>query len=260
MAWAMTEPGAGSDIGSIQTSAEERHGEYVVNGQKLFISLAHAAHMYLVIARFGGIPGLAGLGAVLVPRDTPGLRLGRKISTLGIRGTGMGELFFDDCAVPAENVLLGAGGFRKILTIMSGERIAGNPPVSVGIAQAALEASIAYLTQRQQFGHPLADFQGLRWKLADMALKVDAARLLVYRAAANAAGGAPSILEASMAKAFANEAAIAVTNDALQIHGAYGYTDELPIEKMVRDARGMAIGDGTVEVQRNLIASQLLRA
>lgn len=259
LAWGMTEPGAGSDIGSLQTSAQERNGECVLNGQKIFISLAHAAHLFLVIARFEKIPGLDGLGAVLVPRDAPGLRLGRKIKTLGIRGTGMGELFFDDCVVPAENVLLGAGGFRKILTIMSNDRIAGNPPVSVGIAQAALDAAIAYLGQREQFGRKLAEFQGLRWKLADMAIKVDTARLLVYRAAANAAQGSPSILEASIAKTFANEAAISVTSDALQIHGAYGYTDELPIEKMFRDARGLAIGDGTVEVQRNLIASQLLR-
>lgn len=260
MGWGMTEPAAGSDLGSIQTTATLRDGRYVLNGQKTFISLAHVAHLFLVIARIGDRPGLEGLGAVLVPRDTPGFSVGAKIRTLGIRGTGMGELFMDNCEVPEENLLIpSGGGFRQLLSIMSGERVAGNPPISLGIAQGALDATVSYMQERVQFGQRLAEFQGLRWMLADMAIKLEAARLLVYRAAANAGAGAPSLFEASVAKTVANEAAIDIANSALQIHGAYGYTTELPLERMVRDARGMAIGDGTVQIQRNLIASQLLR-
>jgi butyryl-CoA dehydrogenase len=259
MGWAMTEPGAGSDIGSIQTTAVRDGDQYVLRGQKTFISLAHAAHAFFVIARIGNTPGLDGLGALIVPKDTPGFVVGTKLRTLGLRGTGMGELFFDQCAVPAENLVIPPGGFRQVLQIMSGERVVSNPPVSLGIAQAALEASIAYMQERVQFGQRLADFQGLRWMLADMAIKLEAARLLVYRAAANAHDGLPTALEASMAKTLANEAAIEITNAALQIHGAYGYTTDLPLERMVRDARGLSIGDGTVQIQRNLIASQLLR-
>lgn len=258
--WGMTEPAAGSDLGSIQTTAVRRDGSYVLNGQKTFISLAHVAHVFLVIARIGNTPGLEGLGAILVPRDAPGFSLGAKIRTLGIRGTGMGELFFDNCTVPEENLLLPSGGFRQVLSIMSGERVAGNPPISLGIAQAALDASVAYMQQRVAFGQRLAEFQGLRWMLADMAIKLEAARLLIYRAAVNAEGGLPSLFEASVAKTLANEAAIDIANAALQIHGAYGYTTDLPIERMLRDARGMAIGDGTVQIQRNLIASQLLKS
>lgn len=260
MGWGMTEPAAGSDLGSIQTTATLRDGRYVLNGQKTFISLAHVAHLFLVIARIGDRPGLEGLGAVLVPRDTPGFSVGAKIRTLGIRGTGMGELFMDNCEVPEENLLIpSGGGFRQLLSIMSGERVAGNPPISLGIAQGALDATVGYMQERVQFGQRLAEFQGLRWMLADMAIKLEAARVLVYRAASNAEGGAPSLFEASVAKTVANEAAIDIANSALQIHGAYGYTTELPLERMVRDARGMAIGDGTVQIQRNLIASQLLR-
>lgn len=259
LAWGMTEPSAGSDIGSMQTRAVLRDGQYVINGQKTFISLAHVAHACLVLTRIGDTPGLAGLGAIMVPRDTPGFTVGAKIRTLGIRATGMGELFFDDCTVPAENLILPPGSFREVLQVMSGERVAGNPPISLGVAQAAFDASLSYVQQRSQFGRHLADFQGLRWMLADMAIKLEAARLLVYRAAASAEGGIPSTVDASMAKTFANEAAIEITNAALQLHGAYGYTTELPIERMLRDARGMAIGDGTVQIQRNLIAAELLR-
>jgi butyryl-CoA dehydrogenase len=257
--WGMTEPAAGSDLGGIQTTARRCDGGYVLNGQKTFISLAHVAHLFLVITRIGDAPGLDGLGAFLVPRDTPGFSLGAKIQTLGIRGTGMGELFFDNCQVAADDLLIPPGGFREVLRIMSGERVAGNPPISLGIADAALEATVAYMHQRRQFGPSLADFQGLRWMLADMAIKLEAARVLVYRAAANAENGIPSAFEASVAKTMANEAGIEITNAALQIHGAYGYTTDLPIERMLRDARGMAIGDGTVQIQRNLIASHLLR-
>jgi butyryl-CoA dehydrogenase len=260
IAWGMTEPDAGSDIGSMKTAASESGDGYVVTGQKTFISLCHVAHMFLVIARFGGTPGLEGLGAILVPRETPGCALGAKIETMGMRGSAMGEVFFNECLVPRENVLIPPGGFRSVLGIMSSERVAGNPPVSLGIAQAALDATIPFLQQRVQFGRKLAEFQGLQWMLADMVIKLDAARLLVYRAAANAEKGLPSILESAIAKTAANEAAVDISNTALQMHGASGYTTALPLERLVRDARGMAIGDGTVQIQRNLIASQVLRA
>jgi butyryl-CoA dehydrogenase len=261
ISWGMTEPGAGSDIGSINTTVHAcADGGYVVSGHKTFISLAHVAHMYLVIARFGDTPGLPGLGAILVPRDAPGCSLGARIDTMGMRGSAMGEVFFNECHVPRENVLIPPGEFRRVLSIMSSERVAGNPPVSLGIGQAALDATVTYLQQRVQFGRKLAEFQGLQWMLADMVIKLEAARLLVYRAAVNAENGLPSILEASIAKTAANEAAVEIANNALQMHGATGYTTDLPLERLVRDARGMAIGDGTVQIQRNLIAAQVLRA
>ncbi|MDQ1617631.1 MAG: hypothetical protein QOE19_200 [Actinomycetota bacterium] len=258
IAWAMSEPGAGSDIGGMHTNAVRTGSGYRVSGEKTWISLATAADVFVVITRFEGAPGLKGLGAVIVDRDTPGLQVGKKVHTMGMRGTGMASVLLDGCEVPDENVLLGPGQYRALLAIMSGERVAGNPPVSLGIAGAALTAAKAYLGAREAFGQKLSEFQGLRWKLADMAIQLECARVLVYRAAANAGSGLPSTFEASVAKVVANEAAVAIADAALQIHGAAGYGLEFPVERMARDARGMCIGDGTVEIQRNLIAAELL--
>lgn len=258
LSWAMSEPGAGSDIGRMHTNASAVSDGYLLSGEKTWISLATVADYFVVITRFDGEPGLPGLGAVVLPRETPGLEVGAKIETLGIRATGMATVRFDGCFVPAERVLLGPGRFRDLLRIMSGERAAGNPPIALGIGQAALEAARGYLGTREVGGHLLRDFQGLRWQFADLVVRLEAARLLVYRAAANAAAGLASDVEASMAKIAANEAAIAVADTALQIHGAAGYGREFPVERMLRDARGLSIGDGTVEVQRNLIAGDLL--
>lgn len=258
IAWGMSEPGAGSDIGRMSTNAKKVAGGFSIRGEKTWISLAREADVFVVITRFENTPGLDGIGAILVPRDIPGLEVGPKIKTLGIHGTGMASLFFDGCEVPDENVILGPGNFRQLLEIMSGERVVSNPPISLGIAAAALQSVRDYLPARPVSGQPLSNFQGLRWKVADMAIQLESARLLVYRAAANAGSGLPSSLDASIAKVAANEAAVKIADTALQLHGAAGYSLQFPVERLVRDARGMCIGDGTVEIQRNLIANAVL--
>ncbi|MBI1737209.1 MAG: acyl-CoA dehydrogenase family protein [Candidatus Rokubacteria bacterium] len=259
IAWAMSEPGAGSDLRSLACRARRDGDHWVVSGTKTFCSLGGVAHVMVVIARFDEIAGFPGLGALVVEQESPGFVRGRDIREMGLRGTAMADLFFDDCRVPLENLLIAPGEFKKILAIMDGERTAGNPPMSLGLAQGALDAALAYAAERRAFGQRVADFQGIRWMLAEMAMKVEAARLLVYRAAWRAAGGEPDPFEASVAKAFTNEAAVEVCNAALQIHGGYGYTRDFPVERMLRDARGLSIGDGTTEIQKNIIAKHLVR-
>jgi butyryl-CoA dehydrogenase len=258
LSWGMSEPGAGSDIGNMRTNAVSDGTDFLVSGEKTWISLATVADVFLIVTRFNGEPGLKGLGAVVMPRDTPGLEVGPKIETLGIRGTGMASVHLDNCRVPAANVLLGPGRYRDLLHIMNGERAAGNPPISLGIAGAALAAAQAYLATREVSGRKLQDFQGLRWKFADMVVALEAARMLVYRAAAEAGSDLASNVHASVAKIAANEAAIGIADAALQMHGAAGYTTDFDVERMFRDARGLSIGDGTVEVQRNVIAGEML--
>jgi len=260
IAWAMSEPGAGSDLRNLVCRARRTGDGYVLDGRKTFCSLGGVSHLNVVICRFDDVQGFPGLGAVIVEDSFPGFSRGRDIPEMGLRGTAMADLVFEGCRVPRENLLIAPGEFRKILKIMDGERTAGNPPMSLGIAQAALEAALKFAQEREAFGQRVADFQGIRWMLADMAIKVEAARLLVYRAAWRAARGEPDPFEASVAKAFTNEMAVAVCNDALQIHGGYGYTREFPVERMLRDARGLCIGDGTTQIQKNIIAKHLVGA
>ncbi len=259
IAWAMSEPGAGSDLRNLACRARRAGDGYVLDGRKTFCSLGGVSHLNVVICRFDEVQGFPGLGAVIVEDSFPGFSRGQDIPEMGLRGTAMADLAFEGCRVPAENLLIAPGEFKKILQIMDGERAAGNPPMSLGIAQAALEAALTFAQEREAFGQRVADFQGIRWMLADMAIKVEAARLLVYRAAWRAAQGEPDAFEASVAKAFTNEMAVAVCNDALQIHGGYGYTREFPVERMLRDARGLCIGDGTTQIQKNIIAKHLDR-
>lgn len=259
-AWAMSEPGGGSDVARLRTQARSDGEEVVLNGEKTWISMAEHAGVFVVIARFDGIEGMAALGAIVVDRDTPGLEVGPHISTMGINGSGMASVFMDDCRVPVGDVIVPAGGYKTLLGIMSGERIVSNPPISLGLAGAAFDAAIDHLTHREAFGQTLGDFQGLRWRIAELAIQLEAARLLVYQAAFNADQGNISIAEAAMAKIAANEAAVRITDAAVQIHGASGYTKEMGVERLARDARGMAIGDGTVEIQRNLLAATILRS
>ena len=259
IAWAMSEPGAGSDLRNLVCRARRTGDGYALDGRKTFCSLGGVSHLNIVICRFDDVAGFPGLGALIVEEGFPGFSRGRDIPEMGLRGTAMADLVFDNCRVPAENLLIAPGEFKKILQIMDGERTAGNPPMSLGIAQAALEAAIRFAQEREAFGQRVADFQGIRWMLADMAVKVEAARLLVYRAAWRAARGEPDPFESSAAKAFTNEMAVEVCNDALQIHGGYGYTREFPVERMLRDARGLCIGDGTTQIQKNIIAKHLDR-
>jgi hypothetical protein len=255
---AITEPEAGSAATDLLTRAEETPDGWRLTGHKRYITGAGTSRLYLVYARFDGRAGADGIGGVFVERDTPGFRIGRRELMMGLRGIPEGELHFDGCVVPRDHLLVGPGdGFKKLMRAYNGQRL-GAATVALGLAQGAYERALAFSTERRQFGRPIADFQGLRWKLADMAVKLDAARLLIHRAAVRADRGFPDQLEAAKAKTFAAETAQAVTNEALQIHGAAGYGRSLPLERMVRDARMFAIGGGTLEMMRNLIADGLL--
>ena len=255
---AITEPDAGSAATDLTTRVEEAPEGWSVTGHKRYITGAGTSRLYLVYARFGARAGAAGIGGVFVERDTPGFTIGRREFMMGLRGIPEGELHFEQCLVPRENVLVVPGdGFKKLMRAYNGQRL-GAATVALGLAQGAYERALAYAVERRQFGRPIADFQGIRWKLADMAIKLDAARLLIHRAAARGGHDFPDALEAAKAKTFAAETAQAVTSEALQIHGAAGYGRSLPLERMVRDARMFAIGGGTLEMMRNVIADGVL--
>jgi alkylation response protein AidB-like acyl-CoA dehydrogenase len=254
----ISEPEAGSAATDLTTRAEEAPGGFLLTGHKRWITGAGTSRLYLVFARFGDRPGAEGIGALLVERDTPGFRVGARDYMMGLRGIPEGQLHFERCLVPRENLLVEPGdGFKKLMRAYNGQRL-GAATVALGLAQGAYEHARRYATERRQFGRPIADFQGIRWKLADMAVRLDAARLLIHRAAARAGRGLPDALEAAKAKTFAAETAQQVTSEALQIHGAAGYARGLPLERMVRDARMFAIGGGTLEMMRNLIADHVL--
>jgi alkylation response protein AidB-like acyl-CoA dehydrogenase len=255
---AISEPAAGSAATDMTTRADETPTGFRLTGHKCWITGAGTSRLYLVYARFGNRAGADGIGGVFVERDTPGFRIGRRELMMGLRGIPEGELHFEGCEVPSQNLLAGPGdGFKKLMSAYNGQRL-GAATVALGIAQGAYERALAYAAERRQFGHPIGDFQGIRWKLADMAIKLDAARLLIHRAAVRADRGFPDALDAAKAKTFAAETAQEITSQALQIHGAAGYGRTLPLERMVRDARMFAIGGGTLEMMRNLIADRLL--
>ncbi len=258
-AWSMSEANAGSDVGNVQTRAVLRGDHYVVNGSKLWCSGAQVADVFLVLVRLSDEPGMKGVGALLVERGTPGFSVGRHLDLLGLRGTGMAELVFQDCPVPADNLLLTAGRIKELLRVFDADRIIGNPPICLGLAHAALAQAAQHLKDRVQFGRPLADNQGLQWKLADMAIDLEAARALVYEAAASLDRGQHPVAQVSIAKTYANEMAVRVTNQAMQLAGAFGLSEEYPFERYFRDARGMSIGYGTTEIHRNVIAREILK-
>lgn len=256
---AITEPDAGSAATSLTTSAVRDGDEIVLNGTKCWITGAGVSRLYLVFARFDGTPGARGIGGVLVNADAPGLSVARVPLMMGVRGMPEGEVVFSDCRVPAANLLVPPGdGFKKLMRCYNLQRV-GAAAVALGVAQGALDLAIDYAGARRQFGQPIGEFQGVRWKLADMHTRLEAARLLIYRAASETVDGYPDKMNAAIAKLTASEAAIEVTNDALQLHGAKGYSCDLPLERMARDARMFAIGGGTVEMQRNLIGAELLK-
>jgi alkylation response protein AidB-like acyl-CoA dehydrogenase len=257
-AWSMSEANAGSDVGNVQTKAVRDGDHFVINGSKLWCSAAQVADLFLVLVRLDAAPGLRGVGAVLVERGTPGFSIGKHLDLLGLRGTGMAELVFEDCRIPAENLLLPAGRMRELFSVLDADRIVGNPPICLGIAEAALENVVQHVRDRSQFGAPLADNQGLQWKLADMAIDIEAARALLYRAAARVDQGEGSIVDTSITKTYVNQMAVRVTNEAMQLAGAYGLSEEYPYERYFRDARGMSIGYGTTEIHRSSIAREIL--
>jgi alkylation response protein AidB-like acyl-CoA dehydrogenase len=255
---AITEPEAGSAATDLATRADEAPEGWTLSGEKRWITGAGTSRLYLVYCRMGARPGAEGIGGLLVERDAPGFSIGERDRTMGLRGIPEGRLHFDRCRVPREQVLVGPpDGFKKLMRAYNSQRL-GAATVALGLAQGAYEHALAYAQERRQFGRPIADFQGIRWKLADMAIALDAARLLIYRAACTSVDGFPDPLESAKAKTFAAETAQAVTSQALQIHGAAGYGRGLPLERMMRDARMFAIGGGTVEMMRNLIADRIL--
>ena len=252
----MTEPEAGSDLTSLSTKAVDDGDHYILNGRKVFITGGgHASH-YFVYTRFGDAPGYKGIGGLLVEKGTPGFTFGKQEDFLGLRGMPSCELIFEDVRVPKKNLVIKAGDFNKLMLTFDIERC-GNAAMCLGVAGAALNESIAYAQARQAFGRPICEFQAIQFMTVDMAMKLDAARLLVYRAAAGAGQGLPSIYEASMAKCFANEMVIEVTNTAMQVFGGYGYSKDFPMERMLRDARAWGVAGGTVQMLRLTMASVL---
>jgi butyryl-CoA dehydrogenase len=253
----MTEAEAGSALTDLRTRAEPDPGGWRLNGRKVFCSGGGHSEAYLVYCRFGDAPGAKGIGALLVEKGTPGLSFGKQEQYMGLRGLPGSDLVFEDCIVPEENVVVAAGGFRSLMECFDIERC-GNATMALGIATGALEVARDHALERETFGKPIAERQAIQLLIADMATRVDAARLLVYRAAVNASSGFPSVQETSMAKVFANETAKAVTDMAMEVLGGYGYSTEYPVERMLRDSRGWPLAGGTLQMQKIIIASTVL--
>ena len=257
--FALTEAGAGSDPASLETTATRRQGGYVINGTKLFITNGDRAGTVVVFATVDKSLRQRGITAFVMDRDTPGLSVGKHENKMGLRGLSSVELIFQDCYLPEGNRLGGEGqGLRIALDALDVSRVTVGAE-AVGISRAAFEAALKYAKERRQFGQPIAGFQAIQWMLADMATQIDAARLLTYRAATLQDGKQPFAKEASMAKVFASEVAMFVTNKAIQIFGGYGYVKEYPLERYLRDAKITEIYEGTSEMQRMTIARQLLK-
>ena len=253
----MSEPNAGSALTDLSTRAVVEGDKVRITGQKRWSSGAGHADGYLVYCRMSDAPGAKAIGAVYVERDTPGLAFGKQEELMGFRGVPSADMFFDDVSVPAGNVVVGAGGFRKLMEAFDLERC-GNSMMSLALAQASLDFVVEYVQQRRQFGKPIVEFQAVQMKLAEMAMKTEAARLLIYKAITNAAAGMPSVLESSMAKCFANEMTREVTGAAIQLMGGYGYSKEFPMERRFRDAWGWGIAGGAIDIQKINIASALV--
>ena len=257
IAVAISEPDAGSAATDMATKARVQGDEVVINGAKRWCSGAGHAEQYLVYVRFDESRGASGLGAVIVDKDTPGLTFGPRENLMGFRTVHSADMFFDDVRVPVDNIIVPEGGFKKLFTAFSIERL-GNATNSLAIGQAALDKVAAYVQERKQFGKQIVEFQLVQGSLADMVMQVDATRLLIYRAAQHAGTGTPVPLEASIAKCFANEMAKNVSDLAVQLLGGYGYSAEYDVERMHRDAHGWALAGGTPSMQRIRIVSEYL--
>jgi hypothetical protein len=259
-AWGLTEPGAGSDAGGTRATAERDGDEWILNGTKTFITHASVGDAAVLVARTSPERGHHGISAFFVPFDRPGVSAGKKENKLGMRASDTSSLVLEDCRVPAGYLLGEEGdGFVQAMKVLDGGRIS-IAALSVGIARGALDATLEYATVREQFGKPISSFQLTRAKLADMATWVDAARLLTQRSAAMKDAGLKTTRESAMAKVYASEVAVAVAEEAVQIHGGYGYTKEYPVERAWRDAKLCTIGEGTSEIQRMVIARELLKS
>ena len=258
-AWGLTEPGSGSDAGSARMTAVRKKDCWVLNGTKTFCTNGHYADVLVVIAVTDRTAHTHGLSAFIVEKGTQGFRAGKKENKLGLRASDTAELIFEDCCVPTENLLGKEGdGFIDAMRVLDGGRIS-IAALSLGMAEGAHEAALKYSKQRKQFGRAISDFQAIQWKLADMATEIEAARLLTYRAASMKDAGLKTTLESSMAKLYASEVAVRCANEGVQIHGGYGFIKDYPAEKFYRDVKLCTIGEGTSEIQRLVIARQILK-
>ncbi len=259
-AWGLTEPSAGSDAGALETTAERKKNGYVLNGTKVFTTHGSLAGVYVILAKTDRTAGKKGITAFIIERGTPGLILGKREEKLGMRTSDTASVILEECFVPEENIVGGepGQGFSQVLEVLNGGRV-GIGALALGLAEGAFESALHYAKERTQFGRPLIDFQSISFMLADMATQIEAARLLVYRSAWLRDQGKPAVKEASMAKLFASEVAVRVAEQALQIYGGYGFVKDYPVEKYYRDVKLTTIGEGTSQIQRIVIARQLLK-
>ena len=258
-AFGLTEPQAGSDAGATRTRAVRDGSQWVINGQKIFITNGSVADVVVITAKTDPERGTRGISSFIVEKGTPGFQPGRDEEKMGLRGSVTSELFFEDCRIPAENLLGKENeGFKQFLITLDAGRIA-IAAMAVGLAQGAFEKAVAYAKERVQFGQPIAKFQAIQWMIADTATEIEAARLMVHRAAWLKEQGARFTKEASMAKLFATEVSERACRKAIQIHGGYGYVREYGVERMYRDQRLCAIGEGTNEIQRLVISRHVLQ-
>jgi len=257
VAIAMSEPNAGSALTDLSTYGEIENERVTLNGTKRWCSGGGHADGYVVYCKLSDEPGVRSIGAVFVEKGTQGLSFGKQEELMGWRGVPSADIFFDNVTVPIDNIVVPAGGFKKMMAAFDLERC-GNATMALAQASASLDDAIKYVQERKQFGKPLVDFQAVQLKIAEMRMQVDAARLLIYRAAANSQDGMPSIEESSIAKCFANEISRTVTGNAMQLFGAYGYSKEYPMERRMRDAWGWGIAGGAIDIQKGNITSAIV--
>ena len=258
-AWGLTEPGSGSDAGGARCSAVRKGNKWVLNGTKTFCTNGHYADVMVVIAVTDKTAHTHGLSAFVVEKGTKGFRAGKKENKLGLRASDTAEMIFEDCEIPAENLIGKEGdGFIDAMRVLDGGRIS-IAALGLGMAQGAYESALNYSKERKQFGKAISEFQAIQWKLADMSVEIDAARLLTMRSAWMKDDGQKTTLESSMAKLYTSEVAVRAANEAVQIHGGYGFIKDYPAEKFYRDVKLCTIGEGTSEIQRLVIARQILK-
>ena len=257
LAVSMSEPNAGSALTDLSTKGVVGDDHVILNGTKRWCSGAGHAEAYVVYCRMSDEQGAKGIGAIVVEKDTPGFSFGKQEHHMGFKGVASADMYFDNVKVPVENILVPAGGFSKLMEAFDLERC-GNTTMSLAVAQSAFDFVLSYTQERKQFGKPLIDFQAVQMQIAEMKMKLDAARLLLYRAVVNAESGLPSIADSSIAKCFANEIAREVTGKAMQLMGGYGYSTEFPLEQKMRDAWGWGIAGGAIDIQKINITSAIV--
>ena len=257
LAVSMSEPSAGSALTDLSTKGVVGDDHVILNGTKRWCSGAGHAEAYVVYCRMSDEQGAKGIGAIVVEKDTPGFSFGKQEHHMGFKGVASADMYFDNVRIPIENILVPAGGFSKLMEAFDLERC-GNTTMSLAVAQSAFDFVLSYTQERKQFGKPLVDFQAVQIQIAEMKMKLDAARLLLYRAVVNAESGLPSIADSSIAKCFANEIAREVTGKAMQLMGGYGYSTEFPLEQKMRDAWGWGIAGGAIDIQKINIASAIV--